>query len=33
VDLPSGDDLNRRWVEEYHRTEGPTLLRDSAQAI
>ena len=21
VDLPAGDDLNRRWVEEYHRTE------------
>ncbi len=21
VDLPAGDDLNRRWVEEYHRVE------------
>ena len=21
VDLPAGDDLNRRWVEEYYRTE------------
>jgi hypothetical protein len=23
VDLPSGDDLNRRWVEEYQRTALP----------
>ncbi len=21
LDLPSGDDLNRRWVEEYHRAQ------------
>ena len=21
VDLPAGDDLNRRWVEEYHRAD------------
>ena len=33
VDLPSGDDLNRQWVEEYHRAEFPTILRDSAQAV
>lgn len=23
VDLPSGDDLNRRWVEEYRRVAAP----------
>lgn len=33
VDLPSGDDLNRRWVEEYHRAEFPQVLRDSPQAV
>jgi acyl carrier protein len=33
VDLPSGDDLNRQWVEEYHRTELPRILRDSPQAV
>lgn len=40
VDLPSGDDLNRRWVEEYHRTElvhlqreTPQIQRDSPQAV
>ena len=37
VDLPSGDDLNRRWVEEYHRLELPQsptqTLRDSPQAV
>lgn len=36
IDLPSGDDLNRRWVEEYHRLEQPSVvpsvLVDSAQA-
>ena len=30
VDLPAGDDLNRRWVEEYYRTE--TAQAGSAQA-
>jgi tRNA(Ile2) C34 agmatinyltransferase TiaS len=25
IDLPAGDDLNRRWVEEYHRTEHASL--------
>jgi acyl carrier protein len=25
VDLPAGDDLNRRWVEEYFRTEHASL--------
>jgi acyl carrier protein len=33
LDLPSGDDLNRQWVEEYHRTEYTTLLRNPAQAV
>jgi acyl carrier protein len=38
IDLPSGDDLNRRWVEEYHRvassdTVPAAVLHDSAQAI
>ena len=30
VDLPAGDDLNRRWVEEYYRTE--TAQAGSARA-
>jgi acyl carrier protein len=30
VDLPAGDDLNRRWVEAYHRGEHE-LLGDGAQ--
>jgi acyl carrier protein len=30
VDLPAGDDLNRRWVEEYYRAE--TAQAGSAQA-
>jgi acyl carrier protein len=25
LDLPSGDDLNRRWVEDYHRAYSETL--------
>jgi acyl carrier protein len=33
IDLPSGDDLNRRWVEEYHQAELPRILRDSPQAV
>lgn len=36
IDIPSGDDLNRKWVEEYHRVAAPapavpTVLHDSAQ--
>jgi hypothetical protein len=30
VDLPAGDDLNRRWVEEYYRAE--TAQAGSGQA-
>jgi hypothetical protein len=30
IDLPAGDDLNRRWVEEYYRAE--TAQTGSAQA-
>lgn len=33
VDLPSGDDLNRRWVEEYRRTEPGPVAPDSARAV
>jgi acyl carrier protein len=31
MDLPSGDDLNRRWVEEYRRGEADLLAPDSAR--
>jgi acyl carrier protein len=36
IDLPSGDDLNRKWIEEYHRAAGtssPRVPTDSAQRI
>ena len=31
VDLPAGDDLNRRWVEEYHRLEHVVVSGEGAQ--
>jgi acyl carrier protein len=31
VDLPVGDDLNRRWVEEYHRAEQIVVSDQGAQ--
>jgi acyl carrier protein len=31
VDLPAGDDLNRRWVEEYHRVEHVVVSGEGAQ--
>ncbi len=31
VDLPTGDDLNRRWVEDYHRAEQGVISDDGAQ--
>ncbi len=33
MDLPSGDDLNRRWVEEYRRTEPDLLAPNPASAV
>ncbi|HEY6361242.1 MAG TPA: phosphopantetheine-binding protein [Vicinamibacterales bacterium] len=31
VDLPAGDDLNRRWVEEYHRVGHEVVSGEGAQ--
>ena len=31
VDLPAGDDLNRRWVEEYYRLDPVVVSGEDAQ--
>jgi acyl carrier protein len=31
VDLPAGDDLNRRWVEDYHRASQAIVRDEGAQ--
>ncbi len=33
IDLPSGDDLNRRWVEDYHRAAYVPVLSNPAEAV
>lgn len=37
IDVPSGDDLNRKWVEEYHRVAASapvgSAVLDSARAV